>query len=69
MDAVEAGESFIVTRDGHPIAELVPLRRKRRFVTRAEFAHLSRTAPPVDLARFRADQAAVEQDLDDPYAR
>jgi prevent-host-death family protein len=69
MDAVERGQSFTVTRDGHEIGELVPLRRRRRFVSRAEFAETSRTAPAVDLAAFRADQeAAYDQGLVDPYA-
>jgi prevent-host-death family protein len=70
MDAVEHGQSFTVTRDGHHIGELVPLRRRRRFVPRAEFAAMSRTAPPIDLEAFRADQdAAAEHDLSDPYDR
>ena len=34
MDAVERGQAFTVTRDGHSIAELVPLRQRRRFVSR-----------------------------------
>jgi prevent-host-death family protein len=70
MDAVQNGQSFTVTRDGHRIGELVPLRRRRRFVPRAEFAAMSRTAPDVSLERFRADQdAVVDQEPDDPYAR
>lgn len=56
MDAVEHGQSFTVTRDGHRIGELIPLRRRRRFVSRQEFAAMSRNAPEVDLAAFRADQ-------------
>jgi antitoxin (DNA-binding transcriptional repressor) of toxin-antitoxin stability system len=70
MDAVQGGQVFIVTRDGHRIGELVPLRRRRRFVPRAEFAAMSRTAPDVSLDDFRADQdALVDQEPDDPYAR
>ena len=70
MDAVERGQSFTVTRDGHEIGELVPLRRRRRFVSRAYFTETSRTAPTVDLAAFRADQeAGYDQSLVDPYAR
>ena len=70
MDAVQGGQVFIVTRDGHRIGELVPLRRRRRFVPRAEFAAMSRTAPDVSLDEFRADQdALVDQEPDDPYAR
>jgi antitoxin (DNA-binding transcriptional repressor) of toxin-antitoxin stability system len=70
MDAVERGDSFAVTRDGHRIGELIPLRRRRRFLSRAEFARGSRQAPRIDLATFRADQDAnFSQDVSDPYAR
>ncbi|MER7251404.1 type II toxin-antitoxin system prevent-host-death family antitoxin [Kribbella sp. NPDC000426] len=69
MDAVQSGQSFTVTRDGHRIGELVPLRRRRRFVPRAEFAAMSRTAPDISVEAFRADQDATsEQHQDDPYA-
>jgi prevent-host-death family protein len=70
MDAVQGGQAFTVTRDGHRVGELIPLRRRRRFVPRAEFAAMSRTAPDISLDAFRDDQdAVVEQELDDPYAR
>lgn len=70
MDAVQHGQAFTVTRDGHRIAELIPLRRRRRFVPRGEFAAMSRTAPDISLDAFRADQdATAEQEPDDPYAR
>lgn len=70
MDAVERGEAFTVTRDGHQIGELIPLRRTRRFVSRSEFAAHSRTAPFVDADRLRADlDEGLDGDLDDPYAR
>ncbi|MFE9773081.1 type II toxin-antitoxin system Phd/YefM family antitoxin [Streptomyces sp. NPDC005931] len=70
MDAVQGGQAFTVTRDGHRVGELIPLRRRRRFVPRAEFAAMSRTAPDISLDAFRDDQdAVVEQQLDDPYAR
>jgi prevent-host-death family protein len=63
MDAVEGGQAFTVTRDGREIGELIPTRRRRRFVPRGEFAATSRNAPPIDLAAFRADQdAAADQD-------
>ena len=70
MDAVQGGQAFIVTRDGHPIGELVPLRRRRRFVPRSEFVALSRSAPGISLEVFRADQdATADHRLDDPYDR
>ena len=70
MDAVQAGQSFTVTRDGHQIGELIPLRHRRRFVPRSQFAAMSRTASDVSLEAYRADQAVTaEQGTDDPYAR
>jgi len=68
MDAVETGQTFTVTRDGHQIAELVPLRRKRRFVPRADFFFAQRLG--VDLDRFRADlDELTDPEADDPFAR
>jgi antitoxin (DNA-binding transcriptional repressor) of toxin-antitoxin stability system len=70
MDAVKGGQAFTVTRDGHQIGELIPLRRRRRFVPRSEFAAMSRTAPDISLDAFRTDQdATADQELSDPYDR
>lgn len=69
MDAVSAGRTFVVTRGGTAIGELIPLRR-RRFVAREAFAAASRHAPAIDLEQFRADQdRSLDDGLDDPYAR
>ncbi|MGH3273966.1 MAG: hypothetical protein ACRDNZ_06515 [Streptosporangiaceae bacterium] len=51
MDAVENGQAFTVTRDGHRIGELIPLRRRRRFVPRQEFAAMSRYDEYAERAR------------------
>lgn len=70
MDAVESGRSFTVTRDGHQIGELIPLRRRRRFVSRDDFVAMSRNAAIVDVNAFRTDQdAAADQGVVDPYER
>jgi prevent-host-death family protein len=70
MDAVEHGQSFTVTRDGHQIGELVPIQRRRRFVSRQEFAAMSRNAPVGDLEAFRADQdAAADHEAGGVYER
>ncbi|MEV0274835.1 prevent-host-death protein [Streptomyces sp. NPDC050610] len=69
MDAVQGGQAFTVTRDGHRVGELTPLRRRRRFVPRSEFAAMSRTASGISLEAFRSDQdITAEQEADDPYA-
>lgn len=60
MRRVEAGESFVVTRNGKPIADLTPhgpAHRPKRFTLREQQEH-ARTLPPVDVARWYADRAA-----------
>lgn len=70
MDAVENGQAFTVTRDGHQIGELIPLRHRRRFVPRQEFLSMSRSASSIDIAGFRADQeAALDRDRNSAYDR
>jgi prevent-host-death family protein len=51
---LDQGESFVVTRNGVPVGELTPLRR-RRFVTAAAVVAMFRNAPAIDPGRFRAD--------------
>ena len=66
MDAVESGQAFTVTRDGHRIGELIPLRHRRRFVPRREFAAMSRNAAPgISVDAFRADQEAAAEHYSD----
>jgi prevent-host-death family protein len=55
---VEAGQTLIVNRNGTPVAELRPIRR-RRFVPRAVIADAARGAARIDSAQFRADLDAV----------
>ena len=65
MAAVEAGATFVVTRNGTPVAELRPLARGRRsFVARAEIAAVAAAGPHIDAAAFRRDlAAAIDQRL------
>ena len=53
MRALDAGESFVVTRRGVPVGDLTPIRRKR-FVARETALTAFHTAAPVDLESFRA---------------
>lgn len=56
IDAVAAGETFVVTRNGEPVAELRPVRAGRRvFVSREEVAALAVAAVRIDRHLFRAD--------------
>ncbi|MBA2280371.1 MAG: type II toxin-antitoxin system prevent-host-death family antitoxin [Acidimicrobiia bacterium] len=62
MRRLDDGETFIVTRNGVPVGELLPLRR-HRFVAAETAVAMFRTAPGVDYERFRADlDAAAGQD-------
>ena len=56
IDAVVAGETFVVTRNGEPVAERRPMRAGRRtFITRDEVAALAGAAVRIDHRQFRAD--------------
>ncbi len=62
MRRVEAGESFVITRNGRPIADLtphaqVPPRRKTIGELQEE---LRRNGPHVDADQWHADLAAEE---------
>lgn len=59
IDAVTAGETFVVTRNGEPVAELRPIRAGRRtFISREEVAALA-AGVRIDPDRFRADLDSV----------
>jgi prevent-host-death family protein len=55
---VEAGRTIIVSRNGTPVGELRPIKR-RRFVARATIMDASGNAVRIDAARFRADLDAI----------
>lgn len=63
IDAVTAGETFVVTRNGEPVAELRPIRSARRtFITRDDVARLG--GARIDHRRFREDlDRAIDQGL------
>ncbi|WP_172461487.1 type II toxin-antitoxin system Phd/YefM family antitoxin [Branchiibius hedensis] len=54
---VERGERVVLTRDGHPVAELSPL--PRRSPSTAELIRRRRNLPYVDPVALRADIDAV----------
>jgi prevent-host-death family protein len=62
MRRVEAGESFVVTRNGKPIADLVPRLeyRLRRRKTLGEMQEHLRTRPKIDVEKWYAGR-----DVDD----
>lgn len=70
MRCVEFGERFIVTRNGKPVADLVPHQAgqaaKRRTLGEAQAAF--RGLPPMDAQRWRRERDANDQVFgsDDP---
>jgi prevent-host-death family protein len=54
MRALDKGQSFVVTRNGVPVGELIPL-RQRQFVPAETAVAVFAGAPRVALARFRKD--------------
>lgn len=65
IEAVTAGETFIITRNGEPVAELRPLQAGRRtFVSRTELAELATAGMRIDRHQFRADlDRVIDQGL------
>lgn len=62
MRALDQGESFVVTRNGVPVGELIPL-RQRAFVPAESAVGVFAGGPGVELERFRADiDALLDQD-------
>ena len=63
MRRLDEGEAFIVTRNGVPVGELIPLRR-RRVVNGSALAEAFRGAPRIDFAQLREDlDRCVDQDI------
>ncbi len=65
IEAVTAGETFIVTRNGEPVAELRPVRTSRQpFVSRDDIVALAKVAVRIDRHQFRADlDRLINQEL------
>ena len=59
MDALEAGEDFIVTRNGTPVGELIPMQR-RPDLTASQVIQLFRGLPRgSSFAEMRAESDAL----------
>ncbi len=67
MRAVDQGESFVVTRNGVPVGELIPL-RQRRFVSADAAVAVFAGAPRIDPESFRADIDALADQGASPRA-
>ena len=61
------GRTYTLTLNGEPLAEMIPIRR-RRAIPREEVLAIFATAPVIDVDELRADlDETVSQDLRDPY--
>jgi prevent-host-death family protein len=70
MRRVEQGERFIVTRNGVPVAELIPhdptaLDIPPQFVPVAQIAAGISRLPSWDLERFKREQKLLDEAIDD----
>jgi len=64
MRRVAEGESFVVTVNGRPVADVVPHRQdtgRRRFVAVTDLAEAFAAEPLVDPKAWRNDLAAAEE--------
>ena len=62
MRRLDQGESFVITRNGVPVGELVPV-RPRAFVAAESVAAAFKGAPRIARTRFRKDvDAVIKQD-------
>jgi antitoxin (DNA-binding transcriptional repressor) of toxin-antitoxin stability system len=69
MRKLDEGETFVVSRNGVPVGELVPPRR-HRFIAAETAVALFSSAPSVDYKKFRADlDAAAMQGIEPRDAR
>jgi prevent-host-death family protein len=65
IDAVTSGETFVVTRNGVPVAELGPIRSSRRsFVPKSDLVTIALRGPHIDFEQFRSDlDRVIDQSL------
>lgn len=54
MRGLDKGRTFVVTRNGVPVGELIPL-RQRLFVPAEAVLDAFAGAPPISARRFRSD--------------
>jgi len=65
IDAVVSGETFVVTRNGVPVAEIGPIRSPRRsFVPKSDVLAIASNGPHIDFKQFQNDlDRVIDQSL------
>lgn len=64
IDAVAAGETFVVTRNGEPVAELRPIRPGRRTFVPRDRVLATTASVRIDPRQFREDlDRSIDQSL------
>ena len=65
MEAVSKGETFVVTRNGEPVAELRPVQSVRKtFISRDDLTRISGAGVRIDPEQFRRDlDDSIDQHL------
>jgi prevent-host-death family protein len=67
LHRVEDGERFIVTVNGRPVAQLVPLPRRKRYLTWEELT--AAQADPELYGELREMLPDTTDDIEDPWDR
>ena len=69
MRRVAAGESFTITVNGQPVADLVPHQRiqLRRSIPAEELDALMADLPPMDVDSWTRERDDLDQDVHDPH--
>lgn len=64
MRALDAGESFLVTRNGVPVAQLTPVKQSA-FTSKERVMEIFRNGPRIDDKQCRADlDALIDQSVE-----
>ncbi|GEL24533.1 hypothetical protein PSU4_34870 [Pseudonocardia sulfidoxydans NBRC 16205] len=61
MRRVEAGETFTVTRNGRPVADIVPRAPVRPRITLGEAMQLLADLPPIDPEQWRREREEADE--------
>lgn len=73
LKEVSEGQSFTITSNGHPVADLYPhhaAQGPRRFVPLVELIGALSDLPVVDASQWLADaREGIDQEVDDPWER